>query len=221
MIITIDGPVASGKSSVARSLAQKLDFYYLNTGFLYRGVAYILQQKNISQESLSSLDWSDLLFVQDFVYQYQDQKPRLLYNNQDITPLLYSSQIDQLASQVSAHVCVREALLGLQRQIGREHNIVTDGRDCGSVVFPDAAVKFYLTADAAVRATRLMSDEGRDYACMTLDQAIAAVKERDTRDQTRDIAPLKVPDNALIIDNSLLTMDQTLEVMLQIVKSGQ
>jgi cytidylate kinase len=208
IIITIDGPVASGKSSVAKKLAEKLGFYYLNTGYLYRALAYVL--KDVSEPTASQLTCLD-----DILYRYDNNKAHVLYKNQDITQHLFDPAIEQQSSKLSAQPEVREALLTLQRSIAQKHSLVTDGRDCGSVVFPDAAAKFFLTADVAIRAARLMQDKKRSYASMSLDQVIAQVNQRDQRDRTRIIAPLVIPKGAMVIDNSDMTQQETLTVFLQ------
>src|SRR3990172_12889222 len=151
MIITIDGPVASGKSSVAKVLAKKLNFYYVYTGLLYRAVAYVLIQKHkpsepITPESVAALMPADLEFIARLRYSYADDKPHVFYANQEITSFLSAAVLEQAASLVSAHPPVRGALLEFQRALARNHNVIADGRDCGSVVFPNADLKFYLTA---------------------------------------------------------------------------
>jgi cytidylate kinase len=214
MIITIDGPVASGKSSVAQQLAQRLGFYYLNTGLLYRAVAYVVAQQQPAKAAGNGcqLEPADLTFVNNLVYTYHDGKAAIGLNGQDLTPRLYQAELDRQASIISAQPAVREALLALQRSIAQTHDVVADGRDCGTVVFPLAAVKFYLTADAQTRAKRLMQGDRR-YAGMDLVQVMAAVQERDQRDQTRPIAPLKVPQAAVVVDSSSMTIDAVVELM--------
>jgi cytidylate kinase len=219
MIITIDGPVASGKSTVAQRLAQRLGFYYLNTGLLYRAVAYVVAQQQPAKaaDSGCQLEPVDLAFVNDLIYTYHDGKPSVSLNGQDLTPLLYQTAFDRQASIISVQPAVRAALLTLQRVIAQAHNVVADGRDCGTVVFPQAAVKFYLTAAVQTRAMRLMQGD-RKYAGMDLEQVMAAVQERDQRDQMRPIAPLKVPQGAVVIDSSTLTIEQVVEQMATVVK---
>src|SRR5271157_5319036 len=158
MIITIDGPAASGKSSVAKDLAKKLGFYYLNTGLLYRAVAYILMQQ---KGSLDTILPQDLEFINQLTYRYHDNVPTVLYEGNDITPMLFSASLEQGASIVSSNKAVRDALLAFQRRIAQEHDVIADGRDCGSVVFPNAEYKFFLTADVDARTQRLMNDAMR------------------------------------------------------------
>jgi CMP/dCMP kinase len=219
MIITIDGPVASGKSTVAQRLAQRLGFYYLNTGLLYRAVAYVVAQQQPEKAASTGclLEAGDLRFVTDLAYAYRDGKAHISLHGQDLTSQLYQPALDQQASIISTQPAVREALLALQRSIGKTHDVIADGRDCGTVVFPQADVKFYLTADVQTRAQRLMQGD-RKYVGMDLAQVMAAVQERDQRDQMRPIAPLKVPHDATVIDASTMTIDQVVERLFGLIK---
>jgi cytidylate kinase len=217
MVITIDGPVASGKSSVAQELANRLNFYYLNTGLLYRSIAYILstvKHKVLEVEPVRLLTIDDLSFVQDLIYEYSNGKPHIFYDGQEITSALYAARMDQGASIVSACPVVRQALLSLQRSIAQKHDLVADGRDCGSVIFPQAEIKFFLTADVDVRAHRLYNDPRRNVT-QTFDDIKTSLIQRDERDRTRAIAPLVIPNDAIVIDNSALTFDQTVDIFMR------
>ena len=210
MIITIDGPVASGKSSVAKALAKDLKIYYLYTGLLYRAVAYVL--KDIFEE----LTPENISFIKDISYDCDKTgRPYIFYKDEDITEHLYSSSLDQPASIVSANKDVRVLLLDLQQNIGKRYDIVADGRDCGSVVFPHADHKFYLTASVEIRAQRLMLDEKRGSIRKSLEDVKAEVEERDRRDQEREVAPLLIPEGAIVVDNSEMTLKQTIEKFIE------
>lgn len=220
IIITIDGPTASGKSTVAQLLAQRLGFYYLNTGLLYRACAYALEKDYGFAVHLHCIDpmfnRDDLQkIVDELSYAYEVNKTFVYYRGTDITPCLGTDEIGQLASRISASKQVREVLLSMQRRIAHQHDIVVDGRDCGSVVFPQAAVKFFLTASLECRARRLMKDHARYPVDTLLKQIKADIHERDERDKNREVAPLRIPDNAMIIDNTELTVEQTVVAMLQ------
>lgn len=220
MIITIDGPAASGKSSVAQELGNRLELYHLKTGLLYRAVAYILIhefRKKINLDVPVEFTPEDLAFIKDISYKFINTTPHVFYKDLDITTQLSLSSLDQYASMVSASKSVRERLLEVQRKIGQEYNIIADGRDCGSVVFPDADYKFFLTASSQSRAMRVMSDPSRNSAS-DLDKIIHDIEERDKRDQERTIAPLTIPDNAIIIDNSNLDFEQTVQEFLKYIK---
>jgi len=233
MIITIDGPVASGKSSVAKTLARELNIYYLYTGLLYRAVAYIFltELKNkqkykdevitneVFESNFKVLDSEGLSWIKKICYDYgkneAENRPYIFYNDQDITQNLYDGSLDQLASIVSVNKNVREFLLDLQRDIGKRYDIVADGRDCGSVVFPDADYKFYLTAKSGVRAQRLMLDETRGKTEKDLSKVKEELEQRDKRDSEREVAPLTIPENAIVIDNSNLTLEETIDKFLE------
>jgi len=230
MIITIDGPVASGKSSVAKALAKELNIYYLYTGLLYRAVADVLLNKlrqekgrNILipefQEYVETLGPDQLIFVKDLCYDYgkddKEARPYLFYQGTEITQCLYDASLDQPASIVSANNHVRDSLLDLQRDVARRYDIVADGRDCGTIIFPKADHKFYLTASVEVRANRLMLDEKRGKLEMDFEKVKAELQERDKRDRERGVAPLTIPDGATIIDNSDLSLQETVNHFLR------
>lgn len=224
MIITIDGPVASGKSTVAKEIAKLLNIYYLNTGLLYRAVAYLLSQRSATDGvdiKNMQIHQQDLEFVGGIEYVYVNNKPQILFNGQDITKNLVVSNIDQAASVISANKSVRAALLDLQRKIATEHGVVADGRDCGSIVFPMAEFKFFLTASLDERAARMLADKSRNIE-KTIDlQAIKKqIEERDKRDTEREVAPLKVPAGSVIIDSTAMTFDAVVQKVLDIVKKG-
>ncbi|MCK4265585.1 (d)CMP kinase [Candidatus Babeliales bacterium] len=219
MIITIDGPAASGKSTVARVLASKLNSYYLETGLLYRAVAYILIEKNNKAfEDFKTLSEEDLNFISDISYKYINGSARIFFHKEDITDLLHSSVSSKGASIVSAVKNVRRALLELQRDISKHYDIVADGRDCGSVVFPDADYKFFLTASLEVRAKRAFSDSKRKNKDFSLEDIKKSLAARDKRDKEREISPLIIPKDAVVVDNSELDADETIEEFLKHIK---
>ncbi len=222
IVITIDGPAASGKSSVAKMIAQRLGFYYLYTGLLYRAVAYVLVQQQFRgvapKDAADIVIPSDLSMIKKIVYSYSNGEPRVAYDGQDISPYLCDASFDQPASVVSANKAVRQALLDVQRNVAQHYDLVADGRDCGTVIFPNATIKFFLTADAHTRAVRLFNDRKRAYSTMSVDQIKELLIERDNRDQARAVAPLVVPDGAMVIDSSHLSLEQTVEAFVQVIK---
>lgn len=225
MIITIDGPAASGKSSVAKLLAEHLHMYYLYTGLLYRAFAYALLQKNgddfiQNSSELRTITDEDLALIDSIVYEYSNGKPCVTINGQIVTEFLYSEKISQLASVVSASQKVRERFLPVQRSAAARYNIIADGRDCGTVVFPYADIKFYLTASVDVRVARIMNDEQRKQGenHESFEKLKADLGMRDHRDQNREIAPLKIPNDAFFVDNSTLSLDQTVEKFVQLIQ---
>jgi CMP/dCMP kinase len=220
MIITIDGPAASGKSSVARALAVRLNFYYLYTGLLYRAVAYLLAVKygvDFFSSSCSGpfkIDSNDLNFIKNISYEYLNGKPKVLFEGKDIAVFLHGVEMDQLSSMIAAHNGVRFKLLILQRKIGKEYDIVADGRDCGTVVFPNAEYKFFLTATKTMRVQRIFSSFQRNGERKTVEKIEKELNLRDNRDINREVAPLKISDGAIVVDNSDMTLTETIEFFL-------
>lgn len=218
MIITIDGPAGSGKSSVAKKLAEKLNIYYLNTGLLYRAVAYIWLQKDPGLQKIDSINKKNLSFTKKIDCRYVDKSQNIFYEDKNITAFLFNSAISQAASILSTKKDVRDKLLSLQRNVAKKYDIVADGRDCGSVVFPKADYKFYLTASLDVRAKRVFDDKSRDNQDLTYEKVKVELDQRDDRDQKRKVAPLIVPNNAIIINNSHLDANQTVQAFLSKIK---
>lgn len=220
MIITIDGPTASGKSSVARMLAQHLHFYYLSSGILFRGLAYILmhefhyQEKNI--ENVRVEDLQRAIDSKRLIYRYSIERgEQLFFDGKDISNHLRNPMITQYSSLLGSQPLVRDALLKLQHKIADKHNLVAEGRDIGSTVFAQAEVKFYLTASLQVRTLRWYHDQKAKGISISLEQALKNVQERDERDMNRAIAPLVIPENAKVIDSSYLSKEQVLACMLE------
>ena len=223
MIITIDGPTASGKSSVAKALAERLGWYYLNTGFLYRAVTYLLLNRyHYTLEALTDVAPADLAACTDhsrFAYHYDPiEGVKILYDDVEITPYLKDASIDQAVCLISPQPHLREAMCEFQRQLAQQYDVVTDGRDTGSVVFPQADYTFFLTASLDVRAQRWQKDQkklGHDY---TLQECKERIAYRDNKDQERGHSPLVVPPRGIIIDNSTLDFNQTIEAFLGYIK---
>jgi cytidylate kinase len=224
MIITIDGPSASGKSTVARMLAQKFGYYYVCSGFLYRSLAYLLVHKfGYKLSDLNAIKPADVAACFDrekFEYTYDAvNQERIFFDGVNITPFLKDSFMDKAASIVGVDEGARHFVTALQHAFALHHDIVTDGRDVGSAVFPDAPIKFFLTASVEVRAQRWLNDQKKYDNHYTLQQAIEKITDRDQRDKVRSIAPLVVSQGAIVIDNSLLTVQQTFEKMVALVEA--
>lgn len=225
MIITLDGPAASGKSTIAHLLARDLSITYLNTGLLYRAFAYCLvDQRSYNRCSLSSPLATDIAFVLEsslIRYDYDPQAGALLwYNDQNIAHKLKTPEIDQWASIVSAHSGVRKALLQMQRDIGKQKDVIVEGRDCGTVVFPYADYKFFMSADLETRARRWHHDQLARHVVISYEEAYKSLQERDLRDSTRDVAPLQIPSGAIVIDTTPMTLPEVANVIKGHIQAG-
>lgn len=219
MIITIDGPSISGKTTIARMLARYLHFEYLSSGSLFRGLAYILvHQFGYHESQLQNPALADIreaLRPGNFEYRFTyESGEQLFWQGKDITLLLADQKMGKYASIIGTNQDVRNALALLQHAIADDKDIVTDGRDAGSIIFPNATIKFFLTASLQVRADRWQINQKEMGREINRAQAIQEITERDERDTNRPIAPLRIPDGAFIIDSSLLTQEQVVEKML-------
>lgn len=205
-IIAIDGPSGSGKSTISKILSEKLKIEYLNTGLMYRAVTKYFLDKGHSEKSDDGILKS---LLDEISIGFKDNK--LYLNGEDVTENLRNDEVTANVSWVSARDYVREKMVDLQRKIAENTSFILDGRDIGSVVFPDAKYKFYLTASALTRAKRRF-DQGESD--MSVEEIEKAIIKRDNYDTNRDIAPLKVADGAVIIDSSNLNINQTIDLIL-------
>ena len=211
LLITIDGPAGAGKTSVSRALAQRLGYRYIDTGALYRGVAYEVQRQGVDPES--EADLTALCDRLQLTFKQKGDELRLYSASTDISDHIRTSEISMLASAVSAKPVVRQYLLDVQKDIGSQKAAVFEGRDMGTVVFPKADVKFFLDASPRTRARRRY-DEIKSKSDQSLKQVETDMQRRDRNDSTRSLAPLKAADDAILIDSTDLSIEKVVESML-------
>jgi cytidylate kinase len=211
-LITIDGPSGAGKTTVSRMLADRLRYKYIDTGALYRGVAFEALAADVDSDDDQGLE--NLCNQLNMTLSTTEKGLRLVSNGLDITDRIRTPEISMFASAVSARPVVRRYLLGLQKDMGKDKNAVFEGRDMGTVVFPDADVKFYLDASCKTRAIRRYN-ELKSKGLQTLEEVERDMKGRDENDSTRDLAPLKPGEDAIIIDSTHLSADQVVNRMLR------
>lgn len=210
MIIAIDGPAGAGKSTIASLVAQRLGFQLIDTGAIYRSVAYFSLQQDVALTDGPAC--AQVARTLRFAFDFQDGQNRVICNDEVLGQEIRTQEISQAASQVSAHPEVRAALLDVQRELGRQHDSVLEGRDIGTVVFPDAACKIFLTASAVERAQRRF-DQLKDKGALasTYEEILADIKARDARDSSREHAPLKQADDAIAVDTTGRSIDDIVD----------
>jgi len=214
--IAIDGPAGAGKSTIAKALARELGFRYVDTGAIYRTVAYFLDLLGISPKDVDGVErYIDELTV---VIEYDEEgKQHMLMNGMDVSDEIRTQDISQKASLVSAHAVVREALLDMQRDVAKHYNVIMDGRDIGTVVLPKADVKIFLTATPEVRAKRRYDELIAKGQKAQLDTILKEIVQRDYQDTHREIAPLKMARDSIKLDTSDLDIEGVLAEMKRII----
>ena len=217
MIIAIDGPAASGKSTTARLVAERLSFTYLDTGAMYRAVTLAAIEQNIDPSDQKSL--KGLLDSIDLDLSTRNQETQISLNDRDVSELIRSIEVTANVSAVSAEPLVREAMVVMQRMIGNQQDCVIEGRDIGTVVFPTAEFKFFIVADYAARAHRRQLDLERLGEQRSLNELINDLKIRDQKDSSRAHSPLRKAADAIEIDTSNLTIEQQVTLIVDQVKS--
>ncbi len=212
-IITIDGPSSSGKDTVGKMLAQKLGYQFIDTGAMYRAFTLFNLEKNISLNDSPKVTQTSKQANMEFKIVNGGQ--RVFLNNQDVTDLLHSKKVTDAVPIIAAIPEVRVNAKQLQRKLAEQKDTVMAGRDIGTVIFPDAKLKFFITASSQVRAQRRWQQQKSSRPDVTLKQIQKEIEDRDQKDSTRSASPLKVPDGAIIIDTSNLDINQTLDELLK------
>ena len=215
--IAIDGPSGAGKSTMAKAVATRLGYVYLDTGAIYRTVAYHMILMGISPKDRDGVNRliDDVNISIEFP---EDGRQHMILNGYDVTDEIRTPEISRGASQVSAHPVVRDVLLDLQRDMAKKNNVIMDGRDIGTVVLPDADVKIFLTADVKVRAKRRLAELEAKGEKVTFAQVLADMEERDERDSTRAVAPLRCAVDATRIDTSRCGIEESIEKILSVIQ---
>ena len=216
--VAIDGPSGAGKSTLSRKAAEKLGYIYVDTGALYRTVG--LKFSRIGADTKLNCDINEVLKTTQVDLRYVDGAQRVFLDGEDVSDLIRSPEASMMASAVSAKPEVREFLLEMQRKLARENNVLMDGRDIGTVVLPHATVKIYLTASAESRAKRRYDELCEKGVAVTYEDVYNDMVQRDYNDMNRKTAPLKQAPDAILADTSGNTFEQSLELILKIIKEG-
>jgi len=216
MNIAIDGPAGAGKSTVAKIVAARLQYVYIDTGAMYRALAWAVQREDIAVTDEQAV--SQLLANNRIRLARNQQQQLVFWNEINITDEIRTPEVSQYASIVASHGEVRKQMLALQRELAKEGNVVMDGRDIGTHVLPDAEVKIFLTASIRERAERRLSELAAKGHVTLLEELEAEIAERDKRDSEREVAPLKQADDAVLVDTTGKTIEEVVEQILEICK---
>jgi len=219
LIIAIDGPAGVGKSTVARQVATRLGYRYVDTGSLYRAVAWNVMRAGVNPTDHMAI--ATLLASTRITLIPDPGSPRIRVNDQDVTQEIRTADVSHMASVVSAIPAVREWLLPVQRALGAEGHVVIEGRDIGTCIFPTASVKLFLEADSEVRAARRQREFVTAGVSVPLDRTQQDMDARDQRDRTRALSPLQPAADAVVIDTSALSLDEVIDKLMAVISSKQ
>jgi cytidylate kinase len=215
MIVSIDGPAASGKSTTAKLIAEKLDLLYLDTGAMYRAVALYLHENSIDIDDFLVLESSlDQIYIS---FQVIDRQHRIFLNDRDVSDAIRSPEMTRYSSQIATIKIIRKHMVGMQRSLAENHNVILDGRDIGSVVFPNADFKFFLTATLESRAKRRYDELVATGVDADLDRIKQDLIWRDQNDMQREEAPLKKPHGAIEVNTTDMTIAEQVDYILRVI----
>ena len=210
--VAIDGPAGAGKSTIAKALAKELGFHYVDTGAIYRTLGYFFDLIGIGPRDIDGIT----KYIDECVIEIEwdeDGSQHMFLNETDVSEEIRTPEISKIASAVSAHGLVRDALLDMQRNVAKTHDVIMDGRDIGSVVLPRADVKFFLTASPEVRAQRRFEELQAKGSKDTYAKVLKEVNDRDHADMTRAVAPLKQTKSPILVDTSDMTIEEVIAHM--------
>ena len=215
--IAIDGPAGAGKSTIAKKVAKEKGFIYVDTGAMYRAMAYHLLTRGIDPTDAEAIEQN--CKDADITICYENGEQIVLLNGKNVNGVIRSEEVGKMASASSPNPTVRERLTHLQKELARTNDVVMDGRDIGTCVLPNSDVKVYLTASAKVRAKRRYEELSAKGTACDIEQIEADIIERDQQDMTRENAPLKQADDAVLVDSSDMTIDEVVTVILDLCKN--
>ena len=204
--IAIDGPAGAGKSTVARQLAKEMGYIYVDTGAMYRAMALCALRAGIQPADEAAV--TEVCRKAEVSLEYRDGAQQILLNGENVTDLIRAEEVGNMASAISGYLPVREKLVELQRELAARKDVVMDGRDIGTVVFPDAELKIFMTADPRVRACRRYDELRAKGDPVSLEEIERNVRERDKADMGRAISPLRQAEDAIVLDNSCMTVGE-------------
>ena len=213
--VAIDGPSGAGKSTIAKAVAGGLSIVYVDTGALYRTIGLAVQRRGISMDDAAGI----LSVLPEIRVElvYREGSQRVLLDGEDVSGLIRTPEISMYASKVSALPEVRAFLLDLQRNMARENSVVMDGRDIGTVILPDAEVKIFLTASDEKRAERRWRELCEKGEQVTVEEVLSDMRRRDAQDSARAVAPLRQADDAVLVDTSALTLEESIQAVLDVI----
>ncbi len=214
--IAIDGPAGAGKSTIAKKVAKEKGFIYVDTGAMYRAMAYFLLTRKVNPADAGAIEQN--CKDADITICYENGEQVVLLNGENVNGVIRSEEVGNMASASSPNPKVRERLTLLQKELARTNDVVMDGRDIGTCVLPDADVKIYLTASAEVRAKRRFDELDAKGVSCDIEQIEADIIKRDEQDMTREIAPLKQAEDAILIDSSYMAIDEVVRAILELCK---
>lgn len=218
--IALDGPAGAGKSTVARMAAQKLGMHYVDTGAMYRTLAYYMLRAEVDIDNEKAV--AEALDQVELTIRYEDGIQKMYLGAEEVTQQIRTAQVGEATSVIAVYRAVRERLLKLQRTLADRYEVIMDGRDIGTAILPDAPLKVYLTADAAERGRRRFLElEAKEPGKYSLEDIIRGIRERDERDMNREIAPLKKASDALVLDTTHLSAQEAADELVRLAQRAR